>query len=169
MKMTAGPAALDIAASASFAAAAGFAAVQIADAPAALCVAAGAFLLARSALRRVPDPGQRFALPEFDLAPLPDAAQDESFADELLLTDEYRLLSQAASSDSEVLLLEDVLMAVELDSRVVRLFAAQPLPTAGELGASIDRHLHSNGFVASPPDATQALSDALAELRRSLR
>jgi len=65
----------------------------------------------------------------------------------------------------EELVLDDILSAIEPDSRVVRLF--QPNDTAGEMQARIDRHLGSSR--QAPPDATQELHDALAALRRSLR
>jgi hypothetical protein len=41
------------------------------------------------------------------------------------------------------------------------------MPTPGELSDRIDRHLEREP--AAAPDASQALHDALAELRRSLR
>lgn len=62
--------------------------------------------------------------------------------------------------------LDDVLEAIEPDSRVVRLFEASD--TAGEMQARIDRHLRSTPRQIAP-DATQELHDALAALRRSLR
>ena len=66
------------------------------------------------------------------------------------------------------MLLDDIPVELEPDARVVRLFEPRQPPTAGELQASIDRHLGRPNSSA-PPDASQALSDALAELRRALR
>jgi hypothetical protein len=43
------------------------------------------------------------------------------------------------------------------------------MPTPGQLKARIDRHLEGGGPAEASPDASQALYDALAELRRSLR
>jgi hypothetical protein len=87
-------------------------------------------------------------------------------SDELLLTDADRLTENVADSrrDDE-LLLDDVLAELGSDSRVVRLFDASAMPTPGQLKSRIDEHL-SRG---SMPDASQALHDALADLRRSLR
>jgi hypothetical protein len=65
----------------------------------------------------------------------------------------------------EVLELDDVLAAIESESRVVQLFEAND--SAGEMQARIDRHLRSSP--RQVPDATQELHDALAALRRSLR
>lgn len=65
----------------------------------------------------------------------------------------------------EPLDLVDILTELEPDSRVVRLFDPASMPTPGELKTRIDDHLDA----AHSADAAQALHDALAELRRSLR
>ena len=75
--------------------------------------------------------------------------------------------NDVAEQDGE-LLLEDVLARIEPGSRVVRLFdrAAEPL---GELR---DGQCHARSAVRpipTPPDATEALHEALASLRQSLR
>ncbi|HET7604495.1 MAG TPA: hypothetical protein VFK28_00310 [Sphingomicrobium sp.] len=67
----------------------------------------------------------------------------------------------------EPLLLDDILTEIDPDSRVVRLFDPAAMPTAGELQSRIDRHLE--GSAERNADAAQALHDALAELRRSIR
>ena len=70
----------------------------------------------------------------------------------------------------ETLLLDDVLVAPQPDSRVVRLFAGDRV-APGELARRIDRFLE-NGQApapAPPEEAAQALYEALAEIRRSLR
>ena len=69
------------------------------------------------------------------------------------------------------LLLEDRLAMPDPDSRVVRLFSAEAMPTAGQLRERIDRHLACSSRTAPPviPDASQALFAALADLRSSLR
>ena len=82
--------------------------------------------------------------------------------EELLLTDADRL---QPASGVEPLILDDVLAEMGPDSRVVRLFDRKAMPTPGQLKSRIDEHL-SRG---SMPDASQALHDALADLRRSLR
>lgn len=84
---------------------------------------------------------------------------------ELLLTEPYEALAEI---DDEPLLLDDVLTELAPDSRVVKLFDPASMPTPNELRARIDRHL-SRGPTEQPADATQALHQALAELRRSIR
>ncbi len=62
----------------------------------------------------------------------------------------------AQGDAAEELILEDELIEVSPHARVVRLFGPS------------QSHLHSNPMRPAPPDASQALSEALAELRRSL-
>lgn len=90
---------------------------------------------------------------------------DRLNAHELLLTDADRLRPEAA----EPLVLDDILSQLGPDSRVVRLFDPAAMPTPGQLKGRIDDHLGRGTAPAPPSDAAQALSDALAELRRSLR
>lgn len=78
----------------------------------------------------------------------------------------------AVTGDEEPLLLEDVLEVPE-DSRVVQLFATPRLPSPGELKARIDAHLAEREpgaaeVVQLPVDASAALREALADLRRSI-
>jgi hypothetical protein len=89
--------------------------------------------------------------------------------DELILTLEQRLGvdSQQLPAETGELLLEDVLVELQPDSRVIRLFDPAAVPTAGELHSRIERHLNQRSQEHS--DAAQALNDALADLRRSLR
>ena len=74
-----------------------------------------------------------------------------------------------------MLLLDDQLVEAEASSRVVRLFAAPPLPTPGQLKERIDRHLATGTmhvvreYEGPAPDASDALYAALSDLRRSLR
>jgi len=63
-----------------------------------------------------------------------------------LLAEADRSLAHA----EDELVLDDILAVLNPDSRVVRLFERHPMPTPGA------------------PDASQALHDALADLRRSL-
>jgi hypothetical protein len=113
-------------------------------------------------LRAVRPNGSRFGLAEFALADLPAPP------DELLLTDADRLPNQPEARSAE-LLLDDVLAELGPDSRVVRLFDRTAMPTPGELRPRIDRHLDSGRSSAPIGDASQALHEALAELRRSIR
>jgi len=103
---------------------------------------------------------QTFLLPAFDPAPLPAAEP----AEELILTDSDRL---DHSQVADELVLDDVLARLEDFSRVVRLFDRSAMPTPGELKSRIDRHLETPA--SAPPDASQALHDALSQLRRTLR
>jgi len=140
------------------------------------------FAAALALLRRVPPEPRSLALAEFAPAPLAfepavpgellltaemAVARPSEAVGELLLTPEMRI-EPAQHSPAGELLLDDILHSLGPQSRVVRLFDQPPMPTAGELKASIDRHLSSS---APPPqvDASQALHEALAELRRSLR
>jgi hypothetical protein len=75
----------------------------------------------------------------------------------------------ARQANPEALILDDILAALGPDSRVVRLFDPKSMPTAGELQARIDQHLDGDATSAQTSDASQALHDALAELRRSIR
>ena len=68
---------------------------------------------------------------------------------------------------ADALLLDDILAELSPDSRVVRLFDPAAMPTAGEMQSRVDRHLEESA--ARNADASQALHDALAELRRSFR
>jgi hypothetical protein len=86
-------------------------------------------------------------------------------ADVAAIVDRLGQSSVREEPKTEELELDDVLAAVESDSRVVQLFEAND--TAGEMQARIDRHLRSSP--RQVPDATQELHDALAALRRSLR
>jgi hypothetical protein len=65
--------------------------------------------------------------------------------------------------------LDDVLHAVGPDARVVRLFDVRATASPAELKARVDRYLGQGASWARSPDASQALVDALTELRRSLR
>lgn len=102
--------------------------------------------------------------------------------DELLLTDEDRLVDELVLTDADkvapeelvlgdedrLLVLDDVLAQIGPDSRVVRLFDRRAMPTPGQLKSRIDDHLGKAAPVTARSDASQALSQALAELRRSL-
>ena len=92
--------------------------------------------------------------------------------DELVLTDADRVDGQAP------LVLDDILSELAPDSRVVRLFDRKAMPTPGQLQSRIADHLgdgappFASTMTPTPSahsDAAQALSAALAELRRSLR
>lgn len=123
----------------------------------------GAFAVAFLVVRAVPAEPRRYSLPEFAIEAIEPIEAAERL-DELLLDELY--VEQA-----DELLLEDRLVVPDPDSRVVRLFSAEAMPTAGQLKERIDLHLAvSPRPVSQPvPDASQALFAALADLRRSLR
>jgi hypothetical protein len=88
---------------------------------------------------------------------------------ERLLLEHYKSAAEpkpAAGDEEEPLLLDDILAELGPDSRVVRLFDRDAMPTPAELKSRIDRHLGPDGGI---PDAGQALNEALDELRRSIR
>ena len=145
--------------------------------------AAVAYVLSALGMKAAASRGGEFPIRIFDVRDLGDLEPGELLLtrplhDELLLTEKDRLtpelvltdadrLHSALTSSEEPLVLDDILEAVGTDSRVVRLFDRKAMPTPGQLSSSINRHLERGGNVA--PDASQALSEALAELRRSLR
>lgn len=154
---------LDAVAAAVLAVAVGVCALRLSFGLAASASGAVLGLCGAYALLRAVRPRGRFRLAEFAL---PDVLEQP---EELLLTEADRLPPEETEPSPE-LLLDDVLAELGPDSRVVRLFDPSAMPTPGELRARIDRHLDSSNARPSPhPDASQALHEALAELRRSLR
>ena len=164
----------------------------------ATAAAAGAasYFVSSRALRTFAGGGPRFSLPVFEPIDFVESEPDEllltdSIADELLLTEEDRLtpgelvLTDADRVSADILILtpadrleprqpdplvlDDILAELGPDSRVVRLFDPAAMPTPGQLKGRIDDHLRQGAPAPAYPDAAQALSDALAELRRSLR
>ena len=134
---------------------------------AALVAGGGAFIVAWVALRVVPLEPRRHRLPAFGGVVLDEELLlDQPVADILLL--DQPLVDREAQSVAE-LLLDDPLAAPAADSRVVQLFADGRMPNAGQLRDRIDQHLVDSGKSVPAADASDALSDALAELRRSLR
>jgi hypothetical protein len=119
------------------------------------------YVLSACALSAVKPAARKLPVPVFDVREIDDVEVPE-----LLLTEHYH--AQEASSD-EPLLLDDILADLGSDSRVVRLFDPASMPTPGQLKSRIDRHLDNDTSAAQSADAVQALHDALAELRRSLR
>jgi hypothetical protein len=151
---------IDVAAASLLGAACAFAGTTLGNPIAGWAAGSAALLVSLLALRFVRPEPPTFRIPPFELA-----AVDVSVEQDILELTEL-----------EPLVLEDVLAAVEPGARVVRLFAQHPLPTAGELVRRIETHL---GRAESPPessatvvhlgaDASVALREALADLRRSL-
>ena len=156
-------------AAASLAAAVGFAAYQImltfwalpVSAAAAGASALLAFPVACGLLRVLEGQPKPFSQPDFDLP-----AIEVTVVEELVLTDADKL--QPPQTD-DALELDDVLVEIGQDSRVVQLFDPSAMPTPGQLQARIDHHLRGGTSHSPPPDASDALFAALADLRRSLR
>ena len=168
---------------------AGYAAYALANgAPQRALYAAGAsalaYILCLMGMKAASAGKARFDIRIFDVSSLGISEPEElllteQLTDELVLTQSDRLdaelvltdadrLPGASASMSEPLILDDVLAAVGADARVVRLFDRKAMPTPGQMSSRIERHL-DGGAGSGHPDASQALSDALAELRRSLR
>lgn len=120
------------------------------------------------ALSKFGSQGRALPLPEFEQPPLELSPLSELLeqADVAGIVEQLGATPAAKREIEDELVLEDVLEAIESDSRVVRLF--EPNDTAGEMQARIDRHLHSTRRQAQA-DAAQELHEALAALRRSLR
>lgn len=160
---------LDGAASALFAGAVAYAAYAgvAADARASVALAETAatgviaFLLCSWVLNSVRPEARRLPVPVFDVREIEPIDPPE-----LMLTERYEPAYRGAE---EPLVLDDVLAALGPDSRVVRLFDPAAMPTPGQLNARIERHLETGAPPAPSQDASQALHDALSELRRSLR
>ncbi len=166
---------VEVAGAAAPAMAAAFAAAKIAPlngwpvAPV-LLIGAATFAAAFIAMRFIPAETRFLALPKFHGVVLEDELLlDRPVAgdlDELLL--DQPLMEEGAAAVAE-LLLDDPLPVPAPDSRVVQLFADGRMPSAGQLLTRIDRHLNDGGKSTPVADASDALSEALAELRRSLR
>lgn len=150
--------------------------------------AVGAGLLAYAAcflfLKRLVTPEVRMKVPVFDLREfepfeLDELLLTEAVHHELVLTEADRVESELVLRDSdrvesrggiasEPLVLDDVVTSVGAESRVVRLFDRKAMAGAEQRRASVGQSpYHPLGEGAG--DASQALSEALAELRRSLR
>jgi hypothetical protein len=153
--------AADVAASACLAAAAGFAVSGLAPAagPVAWFAAAAAFTIVHHGLRQVGDGERQYPLPAFSPPAFPPP-----------------VLSQApiapveeARPEAGELLLDDRLAAAGPDARVVRLFDPRRMAGAGDTGARAVRRHQAGRPAPASRDASRELSQALAELRRSLR
>jgi hypothetical protein len=157
----------DLAASAVFAASVGYAAfialqpsvAQPALGAIAVAIAAVAYWLCLRALGAL-EPRVQFPVPIFDVRTIDPPATGEPAA--------TAVDGVGPDAAEEPLVLDDILAELDPEARVVRLFDRSAMPTPGQLKERIDGHLDQAASPASIPDASQALSDALAELRRSL-
>jgi hypothetical protein len=130
-----------------------------------------AFLLCLGGMRMVAPRKPRLAVPVFnvrDIEPEFDELllthSDRVGGAELVLTDADRLESPPA----EPLVLDDVLTDIGPGARVIRLFDPKSMPTVAQARIA-SRPPEGTMSSAGPSDASQALSEALAQLRRSLR
>jgi hypothetical protein len=158
--------AVDVLASAILAAAVALVSLRLGMPP--LAAGAVALLILLAGLKGLAAIGSglpSFKLVEFQPAEFPEA----TLPDELLLTDADRLLALPSAGSEEPLVLDDILANLDSGSRVVRLFDRAAMPTPGQLQVRIDRHLADSEPPLLSADASQALHDALAELRRTLR
>jgi hypothetical protein len=123
------------------------------------------FVVGVLVMRTAPGPRAEHVLADFAVVPVEN---DELLLDTRIEPDELLLDTPV---EDDVLLLEDALPEPDPASRVVHLFAAQPMPTPGQLKERIDRHLAGAPLGTPPalPNASAALYAALDELRRSLR
>lgn len=134
----------------------------------------GVFVTAFAAMRIVPGEARQLALPDFEPAVVPDEillldVRYEALDELLLDQPQFKTPFVEESAAVAELLLDDPLLAPGADSRVVQLFAGDRIPTAGQLKHRIDRHLADGARRGAATDASDVLSQALAELRRSLR
>ena len=172
----------DAGAAAALAAAVAYAILlTVAPVPAA-AAGALAFVVAFSGLRSVRPHHPCYVLADFGLIPLEAEepaelilAEVDRLFPELVLTEADRIPGELILTEADrltaegELVLEDVLAEPAADSRVVRLFDPAAMLTPGELHDRIDRHLSGSYLPTASPDASQALHQALADLRRSLR
>jgi hypothetical protein len=128
--------------------ASGFATAVVAASLDPSAVGVGVFVLLFAVLRAVPAASPRLTLARFDIAPIGNHLFD------------------AHDDDDDVLLLEDSLPPPDPDSRVVQLFdtARQSAGADGSVGGLAQ----STRLEPPVPDASEALSEALRDLRRSL-
>jgi len=123
-----------------------------------------AYLLALRFLGSLKAEPRRLPVPIFDVREIDSVEQAE-----LLLTERYEP-SELLLAD-EPLWLDDILakLSSDSDSRVVRLFDPAKMPTPGQLKSRIEEHLDHEATPQQHAEGVQALHEALAELRRSLR
>jgi hypothetical protein len=136
----------------------------------AACSGIAVFLLSFRFLRGFGSNSPDFKVRAFELPKLRFDEPDELLLTEkveLLLTDADRLRPQRSAE--EELVLNDILEKLGPQSRVVRLFDPAAMPTPAQLNDRIERHLRGGSRTAPPADASEALYQALDELRRSLR
>ena len=126
--------------------------------------AAAALFVAMLTLRSIAPDERELPLAQFEPAEL--VFED---SDELLLTDADRVDQTPPCDADDELVLDDILAELGEESRVVRLFDRSAMPTPGQLRTRIDRHLNQAQSQEASSDASEALHEALAKLRHSLK
>ncbi len=154
-----------VAAAAIFAAAVAYAVSRVTDSTVTAGAGAAAAVLGALQILRSVAPNDS----ELSLTPFKPAELVIEECDELLLTEGDRVDRARSSGVDDVLVLDDILTELGDESRVVRLFDVSAMPSPAQLKARIDRHLDRTHSQGTPPDAAEALHEALAELRRSLK
>jgi hypothetical protein len=119
-----------------------------------------ALLLSYRLLSAVQPGARQRPVPIFDVREIDDMPADE---------EPLELVDRVQTPVEEPLDLDDILVELGSDARVVRLFDPAAMPTPGDLKDRIEDHLDEMPDAARSADAAQALHEALAELRRSLR
>jgi hypothetical protein len=107
-------------------------------------------------------------LQQFPMVDFEPSTFELSEPDELVLGESDMLPAQPKPSDPDLLILDEIIDELGPNSRVVRLFDRSAMPIPGSLKSRIDARLGQGRSPSTLPDASQALSEALAELRRSL-
>src|SRR5690348_2683007 len=162
----------DSIASALFAAAVGYAAYsyltkQVGNPVLALesgAATAVALLLSHRLLNAIQPSARRLPVPIFDVRDIEQMAAEPPMEEQ-----PFDLVDIFEPPAEEPLDLTDILTELGSDARVVRLFDPAAMPTSAQLKGRIDDHFDPMPDAAKSADAAQALHDALAELRRSLR
>jgi len=157
---------MDLAAAALLCAAVAYLLLHLGVAPllAAGCAGAAFFAcwrLLTSVAPLVADPSLAFEAAPFP--PLPEPLP------ELLLTAADQLPQESSAEDADELVLDARLIALGTNARVVRLFDPAAMTASVPAQDQIEVTLVEKTPPTAPPDASQALYEALADLRRSLR
>jgi hypothetical protein len=125
--------------------------------------AAFAYLISVRALNVVKPKTRKLPVPVFDVR---SVEPFEEFELRLIASNQ---VAPVLEDDREPLVLDDRLIEPGSDARVVRLFDAAAMPPSRVSDAAIETLSAAGAPPIGHEDASQALHEALAELRRSLR
>ena len=142
--------------------------LELPQMPIAAITGATLFVMGGALMRRTNEEPSAFVFASFG-EEFADTDEDADFidldAESEWHEEEVNLPATEHDMEEGILLLEDALCKATPDSRVVRLFEAQPMPTAGELQQRIERHLEPEPVVETGDELKQAIAD----LRHALR